>query len=39
MEKPCHAFCCYAREDQAFLYDLRMHLRSLERDGESKKNE
>ncbi len=33
MEKPCRVFCCYAREDQKFLRDLRKHLMPLERSG------
>src|SRR6266851_7077963 len=28
---PVEVFCCYARKDRAFLEDLKIHLRSLER--------
>lgn len=33
MEIPCHVFCCYARKDQDFLYDIKVHLNPLEREG------
>src|ERR1022692_191837 len=33
MKMPCLVFCCYARKDQEFLHDLRIRLKSLEREG------
>ena len=33
MEKPCRVFCCYTREDQQFLHDLKKHLMPLQREG------
>ncbi len=32
MGKPFRTFCCYAREDQNFLHNLKKHLISLERE-------
>jgi hypothetical protein len=33
MEKPLQVFCCYAREDQSFLFQLKTYLKPLARDG------
>ena len=33
MEKPLHIFCCYAREDQSSLLELKKWLFPLQRDG------
>jgi TIR domain len=33
MEMPCLVFCCYARKDQEFLQNLKIHLKPLEREG------
>jgi WD40 repeat protein len=32
MEEPLRVFCCYARYDQSYLYKLKSHLTSLERE-------
>lgn len=32
-EKSVKVFCCYAREDQVYLHELRKHLSPLEREG------
>ncbi len=33
MEKPLHVFCCYARADQSYLFELNKRLIPLQRDG------
>src|SRR5690348_7580378 len=32
MEKPLQVFCCYARNDQHYLYELKKHLMVLQRE-------
>ena len=33
MEKPLHVFCCYARTDQSYLFELNKRLIPLQREG------
>jgi hypothetical protein len=32
MKEPLQVFCCYAREDQQYLYELKSHLMALQRE-------